>query len=44
MQQGCLTFNFELLVDHKGFNSKSDLSAIIPRGKLFKPVEDDTAS
>lgn len=39
-----LTFEFELLVDHNGFNSKSDLSSIIPRGKPFKLVEGDTDS
>lgn len=29
-------FDFELVVDHRGFNSRSDLAWIIPRGKLFK--------
>ena len=42
--KNCLTSDFELLVDHKGFNSRSDLASIIPRGKPFKLVEADTVS
>ncbi|GAU33503.1 hypothetical protein TSUD_386480 [Trifolium subterraneum] len=30
-----LTFDLELLLDHNGLNSKSELSCIIPRGKPF---------
>lgn len=31
-----LTFDLELLDGHRGFNSKSDLAWIMPRGKLLK--------
>lgn len=33
------TFDLELLVDHRGRNSKSDLSCTIPRGKAPKLPE-----
>lgn len=31
-----LTFDLKLLGDHKGLNSKSEVSCIIPRGKPFR--------
>lgn len=33
------TFFLELLVDHRGLSSKSDLACTIPRGKLFNLPE-----
>lgn len=39
-----LTFDFELLVGHRGFNSKSDLAWMMPRGKLLKLLTAATIS